>query len=283
MTQASGPAAAADPSASKAAATPAPAAKSPPSDAAAPSEPSLLAGEELETEEKPLASHDTTIAHSDVEDPNSKVPAWLPKNFVKDGKPDYEALAKSQHDLREMVSKGLHKAPKDGKYGLEAFGEHAKDDDPAIKMFTGWAAKHGLPQGAFDEFAQQFIELGKSLAPETVDPATYIASEEKKLGQNGKALIKGAAEWGRSLISKGVLSRDDWDEYKAMAGSAGGVRILLKMREIIEGPLPINNDAQVDGLPSKQELEAMVGDPKYTTDPAYRGKVEKLYQRMYPQ
>lgn len=281
-TPASGPAAAAANPAAPASPQ-APAAKTSPSDAPAPTEHSLLAGEELETEEKPLDPADTTIAHTDVEDPNAKIPPWLPKNFVKDGKPDYEALAKSQHDLREMVSKGLHKAPKDGKYALDAFGEHAKDDDPAIKMFTSWAAKHGLPQGAFDEFAQQFIDLGKSLAPEAIDPATYITAEKKKLGQHADLMMKGAAEWGRSLISKGILSKDDWEEWKAMAGSAGGVRIMLKVRELVEGPLPINMGESIDGLPSKQELEAMVGDPKYNTDPQYRAKVEKMFQRMYPQ
>jgi hypothetical protein len=33
----------------------------------------------------------------------------------------------------------------------------------------------------------------------------------------------------------------------------------------------------MEGAPSKDELYAMVGDPKYKTDPAYRAKVERLF------
>jgi hypothetical protein len=37
----------------------------------------------------------------------------------------------------------------------------------------------------------------------------------------------------------------------------------------------------VDGAPSKEELNAMVGKPEYQTDPAFRAKVEKMFERAY--
>jgi hypothetical protein len=32
---------------------------------------------------------------------------------------------------------------------------------------------------------------------------------------------------------------------------------------------------------SKEDLEAMVADPKYKTDAGYRQKVERLYEKFY--
>jgi hypothetical protein len=256
-----------------------------PSDAtkAAPGATSLIADEKADGgADKKIEAHETTIAHKDVEVPNGEKPDYLPDNFWKDGKADIPALAKSYTELRTQFAQGKHKAPKDGKYDLKALGE-IPADDPGVKMYTAWAKTHGLSQQAFDDLASQFIELGKSLAPETVDPKAYQAEEMKKLGQHAQALTKGFADWGRGLISKGLLSKDDWDEWKMLGGSAAGVKIMLKLRELIEGPLPLELGEAGEGLPSRDELFAMVGKPEYQTDPAYRAKVEKMFQRAFPQ
>jgi len=36
-----------------------------------------------------------------------------------------------------------------------------------------------------------------------------------------------------------------------------------------------------EGMPTDQELQSMVGDKRYTTDAAYRQKVEKLFAARY--
>ena len=63
-----------------------------------------------------------------------------------------------------------------------------------------------------------------------------------------------------------------------MGGTASGMRAVMKMREAYEGRIPVES-APVEGAPSKDELYAMVGDPKYKTDPAFRQKVEKMFQQ----
>jgi hypothetical protein len=35
-------------------------------------------------------------------------------------------------------------------------------------------------------------------------------------------------------------------------------------------------------MPSEEELQAMVADPKYKTDPGFRKKVENLFDQRYP-
>ncbi len=64
-----------------------------------------------------------------------------------------------------------------------------------------------------------------------------------------------------------------------MGGTARGLQALVKIREAYEGRVPIES-APVDGAPSKDELYAMVNDPKYRSDPAYRQNVERLFAQV---
>lgn len=202
-------------------------------------------------------------------------PEWLPENFVKDGKPDYESLAKSWRDLRGKISKGAHNAPADGKYNLSAFGEKG-EEHPIGQTLATWAKDNGISQAAFEELAgainQQANEI---MAGEMVDPK----AEMEKLGPNANAVINGMVDWARGLVNKGVWSKDDFEEFKIMGGTARGLQALLKIREAYEGRVPIEA-APMDGAPSKEELYAMVADPKYKTDAAYRQKVERLFNQV---
>jgi len=65
-----------------------------------------------------------------------------------------------------------------------------------------------------------------------------------------------------------------------MGGTARGMQALSKIRAAYEGRIPTGKE-EVDGMPTDLELQAMVGDPKYESDPAYRQKVERLFQQRY--
>ena len=65
-----------------------------------------------------------------------------------------------------------------------------------------------------------------------------------------------------------------------MGGTARGLNALTKLRETYEGRVPVES-VQMEGAPSKDELYEMVGRPEYKTDPAYRRKVEKLFQQTF--
>lgn len=202
-------------------------------------------------------------------------PEWLPENFWKDGNADFEGLAKSWRDLRGKISKGAHNAPADGKYDLASFGEGAADN-PMANTLSGWAKENGLSQAQFDDLVGQLQTQAKELmSSDFVDPA----EEMKKLGPNGRAMVDGMVDWARGLVNKGVWSAEDFDEFKIMGGTARGLNALVKIREAYEGRLPIET-APMDGMPTKEELYQMVGDPKYKTDPAYRQKVEKLFHQV---
>ena len=213
---------------------------------------------------------------SDTGAPKIK-PEYLPDNFwdADKGEANLEAMSKSWADLRKQISQGKHKAPADGNYDVSSFGENATDN-PMAQTLVGWAKENGLSQAQFDDLSRQLQEQAKAIVgADTVD----AASEMKKLGPNGGALVNGMADWARGLIAKGTWGQEDWDEFKIMAGTARGITMLAKLREMYEGRMPIDT-APLEGVPTKDELYAMVADPKYKTDAAYRQKVEKMFAQV---
>ncbi len=219
-----------------------------------------------------------TDATASPEDPLER-PDWWPENFWKkdSNEPDLEGMAKSWKDLRGKISKGQHNAPADGKYDVSSFGLQSADENPMASNLVGWAAENGLSQAQFDDLASKLRDTAESMmSSDMVDPK----AEMEKLGPNAQAMIKDMVDWGRGLVKKGIWSPDEFEEFKIMGGTATGLRALMKVRETYEGRVPIQS-APTTGMPSKEELQAMVADPKYQTDPAYRQKVERLFHQAF--
>ena len=215
-------------------------------------------------------SHKADGQSVDTGAPKTK-PDYLPDNFwdAEKGEAKHEALAKSWTDLRKTISQGKHKAPEDGQYDTSVL---AAGVDAA--PLTEYAKKWGLSQAAFEELASQTKQLADQAAGPAIDPA----AEMKQLGPNANAILEGMVNWGRGLVNKGVWSADDFEEFKIMGGTARGINALMKIREAYEGRVPVDS-IQMEGAPSKEELYAMVNDPKYKTDAAYRQKVERMFQQ----
>lgn len=249
-----------------------------------PGEAGLLGDVSIEDDKQQDAKPDAAAINHLAPDPAKAEPAkpadrpdWLPENFWKDGQADYEGMSKSWRDLRAKISKGDHNAPADGNYKLDALGEGYDGENPMAKTLTGWAKENGLSQAQFDDLAgklkSQATELMQS---ETIDPAAEI----KQLGPNGQAIIGGMVDWARGMVSKGIWSKEDFEEFKVMGGTARGLTALMKVREAYEGRIPTQS-VPLEGMPSREELDQMVGDPRYQTDPAYRKKVERMFEAVY--
>ena len=247
----------------------------------------LLDSATIDDPNKPAADpQKTEISHKQSADPAASAsgtgapkarPEYLPENFwnSEKGEPDLEGMAKGWRDLRAKISQGKHNAPADGKYDTSKFGEGAEENLMATTI-TDWAKDNGLSQAQFDDLVDKLQTNAKELmAGEMIDPAKEI----QQLGPNGQAVINGMVDWARGLVNKGVWSKDDFEEFKIMGGTARGLTALMKIREAYEGRVPIES-APVDGAPSKEELYAMVGDPRYKSDQAYRQKVERMFQQF---
>lgn len=205
-------------------------------------------------------------------------PDWWPENFWKseESEPDLEAIAKSWTDLRKQISQGKHKPPADGKYDMSAFGNTA-EDDPIRQHVMNWAGEYGVSQAALDALVSKVVDMNNGAAEAY---SINLAEERKALGPNADARINGMVKWASGLVNKGVWSEDDFNEFKVMGGTAKGLAALEKLRSSYEGRLPIET-TPVEGAPSKEDLYAMVADPRYKNDPAYRQKVERAFSQNF--
>lgn len=234
--------------------------------------------DENEGQQNPVA---TEIEHkvAPEEDEPLERPDWWPENFWKkdNSEPDLEGIAKSWMDLRKQISQGKHKPPEDGKYDTSVFGD-IPEDDPVRSHVVGWAKEYGISQAAFDKLVGDVVSMG---GDQQVQMQRTIAQEKAALGPNADAIINGMTDWARGLVRKGIWGKDDFEEFKVMGGTAKGILALSKLRETYEGTRIPKESVPIEGAPSKDELYAMVGDPKYQTDPAYRAKVEKLFLQNF--
>ena len=231
----------------------------------------------IQPEAGPASLDDVTVANEGEEVEFAK-PDWYPDKFWNEEEgPDLENLVKSYNELQKKFSQGKHKAPE--KYDDSLFKDaNIPDDDPLLATYRDWAKENGISQSAFDELANSFISMAQQ---ENEQAEISYQDELAKLGPNADATIKSMTDWAQGLVRKGVWSEGDFEEFKIMGGTAQGLKALQKVRSYYgDRPIPVDM-TPVDGMPSKEELNAMVGKPEYLTDPGYRAKVEKMFEQVY--
>ena len=168
------------------------------------------------------------IEHREEQDDDTPLerPDWWPENFWKrdDSSPDLEGIAKSWQDLRKQIAQGKHKPPADGKYDTSVFGD-IPEDDPVRGHVMGWAKEYGISQAALDKLVGDVVAMNGEQAQQV---SRTIEEERKALGPNADAIIKGMGDWGAGLVRKGILSKDDFEEFKVM----GGTEITIPRAEV---------------------------------------------------
>lgn len=238
---------------------------------------SAVAEPEQTTESQEQSSISHVEAKPEDEGPLERPDFWPEKFWKKDAnEPDLEGISKSYLELEKQFRAGKHKPPEGGKYNVEAVpGLNA--DDPVTQAYMGWAAKYGISQQAFEDLASQIVSMGGEQAEQV---QRTIQQERQALGPNADAIISNMATWGRGMVQKGIWSKEDFEEFKVWGGTANGIKALMKLRETYEGRVPVQA-APPEMDMSDEELTQMVADPQYKTNPAFRAKVEKLFEKRY--
>ena len=216
------------------------------------------------------------IEGEDLEGVTYERPEEFPENFwdEKEG-PDIDGLVKSYNELRTKMSQGKHKAPDE--YDTSSL-ENVSSDDPLLETYASWAKDNGISQGAFEELAKAFIEAGYTSAQAS---EVNMEAERAALGNNADEIIRSNINWGKGLVSKGILSEDDYEELEIWGGTASGQRLLQKFRGMMgEKQIPT---VSIEGQAlDKEELRALVADPRYKSDIAFRNSVEQKFNQAYP-
>ena len=236
--------------------------------------------EEEQTTESQAQSIDHKQPDPAAEDdsPLERPDFWPEKFWNKESnEPDLEGISKSYAELEKQFRAGKHKPPADGNYSLDGI-ENISAEDPVVQTYMGWAAKYGLSQQAFSELAGEIAGMSAGQAQEV---EISMKREREALGPNADAIISNMSTWAKGLVQKGIWGKEDFEEFKVWGGTANGIKAMMKLRSTYEGRVPVASAPSAD-MPSKEELMAMVGNPEYKTNPAYRTKVEKLFAQAFP-
>lgn len=216
----------------------------------------------------------------------------------------YQKEQKRVLDLRKTISKGIPKAPEkveDYKLELEEdVKAFAPEGDPAVKVFTDVAHKHGLSQEQYKGVMNDYLKGLKAAGlaePKTVETPEqkesreaaevkdFLAQEEKKLGDDGVRTLNEISSIVSDGFKNGSLNKDDLEAFKNAAFDANGVRFLKKFMTVA-AKLPSNghhipnNHALNEGLMTREELDAMGLDPRMKTDPSFREKRTNGYKAL---
>ena len=198
-------------------------------------------------------------------------PDWFPEKFwhEKDG-PNIENMAKSLNSLEKKLGET---AP--SSYDVS---ELAVDpEDPVVKTFLEFGKEKQLSQKSVAGLINKVLELTGGMEQEA---ELDVQKEKEKIGPNAPEIIQSNIRWNEKLLKDGIFNQEDYNEIEMLGGTAEGIRVIQKLRGMI-GEQEIPTISIPGSRPDKAELQAMVADPKYATDPVYRKKVEKAFQEAY--
>lgn len=216
-----------------------------------------------------------------------QVPENFPEKFLKDGKPDFNALTSSYTELETLASsKGedvveaykaeqLKARPETAeKYEVPEFEDVNMDELNAHPLLGWWreeAFNRGLSNEDFQKGVNQYIE---SQQPD-------LDGEMKKLGDNANVRINALGTW---LDSKYGDDPATYEQLNQMTRTAEGVAALEKiMRGDANYNAPGGEDKEL-GLTAEQ-LKEWQADPRYWNsskrDPAFVKKVDEGYAKLY--
>jgi flagellar biosynthesis GTPase FlhF len=207
-----------------------------------------------------------------------KKPEYLAEKFWddKDG-PRVEQMSKSISELEKKLSQGKHKQPDE--YNIGVLDEHSIDkEDPIVQDFLKVAGESGLNQNSVDKILNTFLASNAQFLEKS---KADVDTERKKLGGKADDIIEDAVRFQDSLLKKGVISEGQSQEYLKLCNTAEGIKLIRNIRNYYgEGTIPTIPANDEMGM-SEEEVKAQVHDPKYQTDPSFRAKVEKDFNRMF--
>ena len=186
---------------------------------------------------------------------------------------------KSYKELRTKMSKGEHKAPKDGSYDMaSAINSGVPEDDEMLTGFVELAKSHGISQDAFNEFTNFYLEsVG---AADDANQQT-IAETKAQLGRNADKIIEETDRWLMKLHKSDVLSDSEVESIANASTSASFVSALQKIRGSYgEQPMPGIQVMEGQGT-TRADLDALVADPRYGQDMGFTQMVETKFMEHF--
>lgn len=257
-------------------------------------------------EANPNPSLEEEAAAQDAVAPKEEAPA-IPEKFMRDGEPDYEALAKAYSELEKKQSAGKKGNDEDTKAPEETDEEGGDaEDDGADSDATVDAAKAAVKKSGldFDALSKEYWDSGelaessykaleKSGIPRNLVDA-FIAGQEAIVESTRATVFNeaGGEENYNSMLTWAADNMNDAeiDAYNSAVNSGNMNQTLLAVKGLAarykaaEGFEPKVNiggssSKEAGGYKSWKQVEAAMNDPRYGKDPAYVAEVEAKIAR----
>lgn len=255
-------------------------------------------------ESNPNPTLEEEAAALEAAKPEENTPA-IPEKFVRDGKPDYEALAKAYAELEKKQSSGK-KDDTDTKETVEEAGKEEEPADTDNPPADEDAAKDAVNKAGldFDALSNEYWESGKlaDSSYEALERAGiprnlvdgYIAGQQAIVAETKASVFReaGGEQQYDGMISWAAenLSQDEITAYDNAVNSGNMNSVLLAVKglkaryEAAEGVEPSVNlggtgRADADSFKSWAQVTKAMNDPRYGKDPAYVAEVEAKLAR----
>ena len=224
---------------------------------------------------------------------------WTPDKFVKDGKINYEELAKTQAKANEAAEKKIYtrtdalKKEVAEEYKAEAAARAPKSpddyvvtipdriqegninvdlkEDQSFQVFKQAAFEHGVPQERFDELVTAYIDARLSELPNSEE-------EIKELGEHGEMRVDRVRSWAAKSLSK-----ESYEFISTLPVTKNMTEFLENIMEISGMPsFAISEDTGTYvGDISKDDLKKLMDSDAYRNgDPDAHRKVQAGWNRL---
>ena len=229
---------------------------------------------EATQEDAPVAVYDEPEAEASSDDAPLERPEYYPAKFWDEDGPDVEKLAKSYAELEKKFKAGKHKAPE--QYDVSALSDQGLDaDDPTVSVYQDWAKENGISQGAFEDLAGRVLALSKD---EQESVQYDQRAEMEKLGTNASEKI----QMTERILTKAPLNNSEREAIAYSLNNADAINAFLKYHQSITNEnIPIKPAIQQESM-TKDDLQVAIADPRWQTDAAWRGKMEKQWFQSQP-
>lgn len=228
----------------------------------------------------------------------------IPEKFIRDGKPDYEALAKAYSELEKKQSGKKDDTTTEEEAPATNEGEGAKPDAPAEgdeAAARDEATKAGLD---YDALSKEYAESGQLAdgSYETLERAGiprhlvdgYIRGQEAILTETKNSVFKevGGEEAYDSMTTWAAenLQQNEITAYDKAVNSGDMNQITLAVKGLkaryaaAEGMEPTvtlggSSTSEAPVFKSWAQVTKAMNDPRYGKDPAYMAEVENKISR----
>lgn len=196
-------------------------------------------------------------------------PENFPEKFWTDKGPDVDKMLKSYSELEKQFKSGKHKAPEE--YDISSLADKGLgEDDPSLDIFKGWAKENGISQAAFEDLAGKILEAGGQ-AQETFEIDRQ--AEMAKLGERAQDKIA----MTERILMKAPLSEGERQAIASGLDNADAINAFIKYHQSLtnEG-IPTAPAVNAPGM-TREDLESAIADPRWQSDAAWRGKIERQW------